>query len=80
MSGRFISVIATYGIDEKGKLISSKQLIFPMLRTIPNNTRGNFIYTFGSEASPIIKINNRIVSEQTERFSIKGILATSGHI
>jgi hypothetical protein len=78
MSGRFISVIATYGIDEKGKLISSKQLIFPMLRTIPNNTRGNFIYTFGSEASPIIKINNRIVSEQTERFSIKGILATSG--
>jgi hypothetical protein len=78
MSGRFISVIATYGIDEKGKLISSKQLIFPMLRTIPNNTRGNFIYTFGTEALPSVKINNRVVAEQTERFSIKGILTSSG--
>ncbi len=35
MSGRFISVIVTYGIDEKGKMVSSKQLVFPMLRTIP---------------------------------------------
>jgi hypothetical protein len=80
MSGRFISVIATYGVDENGKLISSKQLIFPMLRTIPNNTHGNFIYTFGSEAIPVIKINNRIVAEQIDRFSIKGILVTSGII
>ncbi len=80
MSGRFISVIATYGVDENGKLVSSKQLIFPMLRTIPNNTRGNFIYTFGSEALPVIKINNRIVNEQIVRFSIRGILVTSGII
>jgi len=80
MSGRFISLIATYGVNENGKYVSSKQLIFPMLRTIPNNTHGNFIYTFGSEAIPVIKINNRIVNEQITQFSIKGVLVTSGTI
>jgi hypothetical protein len=59
MSGKYISFISTYGTDEKGKLISSKQLIFPMLRTIPNNTRGNFIYTFGTEASPVIRLQSK---------------------
>jgi hypothetical protein len=78
MSGRFISVIVTYGIDEKGKMVSSKQLVFPMLRTIPNNTHASFIYTFGSDVSPVIKINKKAVSELTENFSIKGILTASG--
>ena len=74
MSGRFISSIITYGVDEKGKLIISRQLIFPMLRTIPNDTRGNFIYTFGTEASPVIKINNRQANEIVTGFSLRGAL------
>ncbi len=77
MSGRFISVITTYGVDETGELISSKQLVFPMLRTIPNDTRGNLIYTFSSDAVPMIRINNRPVNEQIIRFSLKGILTTT---
>lgn len=74
MSGRFISAIITYGVDDKGKFIISRQLIFPMLRTIPNDTRGNFIYTFGPEASPVIKINNRQANEIVTGFSLRGVL------
>jgi len=80
MSGKHISVILTYGIDEKGKLISSKQLVFPMLRTLPNDTRGNFIYTFGSDVAPVVKINNRIPREQIKSFSLRGILKTESTI
>ena len=80
MSGRFISVITTYGVDETGELISSKQLVFPMLRTIPNDTRGNLIYTFSSDAVPMIRISNRPVNEQIIRFSLKGILTTTSII
>jgi len=76
MSGRFISLIATYGVDEKGKPVLSRQLVFPMLRTIPNDTHANIIYTFGPDASPVIKINNRVVNEQVTRFVIRGILIT----
>jgi hypothetical protein len=80
MSGRFVSVIATYGVDEKGRLVTSKQLVFPMLRTIPNDTHASLIYTFGSESEPVIKINNRPAIEQINRFSIRGILTTYGTI
>ena len=72
MSGRFISIITTYGVDEKGKLLGSKQLVFPMLRTIPNDTHANIIYTFGSDAEPVIRINNRPVNEQVDRFVLIG--------
>lgn len=80
MSGRFISTIITYGVDEKGKLVISRQLIFPMLRTIPNDTHASLIYTFGAEASPVIKISNRQVNEIVTGFSIKGILTIEGTI
>jgi len=74
MSGRFISVIATYGVDEKGNPVLSRQLVFPMLRTIPNDTHAHFIYTFGQEAAPLIKINNRPVNEKVKRFVLRGLL------
>lgn len=74
MSGRFISVIATYGVDEKGRPVLSRQLVFPMLRTIPNDTHANIIYTFGQDVAPVIKINNRPVNEQVNRFVLRGLL------
>lgn len=74
MSGKYISLIATYGIDEMGRLVLSKQLVFPMLRTIPNDTHGSLIYTFGSEVAPVIKINNRVPAEVIKSFSIKGLI------
>ena len=74
MSGRFISVIATYGVDEKGRPVLSRQLVFPMLRTIPNDTHANIIYTFGQDVAPVIKINNRTVNEQVNRFVLRGLL------
>jgi len=74
MSGRFVSMIATYGVDEKGMPVLSRQLVFPMLRTIPNDTHANIIYTFGSDAEPTIRINNRPVNEQVDRFVLRGLL------
>jgi hypothetical protein len=80
MSGRFISVITTYGVDAKGALIGSKQLVFPMLRTIPNDTHASLIYTFGSENEPVVKINNRKVNEIITKFSLRGILTTESNV
>lgn len=76
MSGKQLSVILTYGTDARGFLISSKQLIFPMLRTIPNDTRGHTTYTFGTEVSPIIKINRKKINETVKQFYLKGLLRT----
>ncbi|HEX2977042.1 MAG TPA: hypothetical protein VHO68_13985 [Bacteroidales bacterium] len=78
MSGRFVSAIIRYGVDENGKLILSRQLVFPMLRTIPNDTHASLTYTFGQESSPVIKINNRIVTENVISFNLRGLLAIDG--
>ncbi len=80
MSGRFISVITSYGVDEKGKLLGTKQLVFPMLRTIPNDTHASLAYTFGQETEPVIKVNNRPVNEIITGFRLRGILTTTGTI
>jgi hypothetical protein len=80
MSGKFISVITTYGVNEKSRLILTKQLVFPMLRTVPNDTHASLIYSFGSESEPVIKINNRIATEEITGFSLKGILVISGKL
>lgn len=77
MSGRFISVITTYGVDEKGKLLGTKQLVFPMLRTIPNDTHASLSYTFGQEAEPVIKINNRPANEIITGFRPIGLSSFS---
>lgn len=74
MSGRFVSMIATYGVDEEGRPVLSRQLVFPMLRTIPNDTHANIIYTFGPDAGPLIKINNCPPIEQVDRFVLRGLL------
>jgi hypothetical protein len=78
MSGKFISAIITYGVDENAKLIMSRQLVFPMLRTIPNDTHASLIYTFGPESAPQIKINSRVANEAVTSFRLKGILTVEG--
>jgi hypothetical protein len=80
MSGRFISVITTYGVDAKGNLTGTKQLVFPMLRTIPNDTHASLIYSFGAENEPVIKINNRKISEIITRFTLRGLLTTESNV
>ncbi|MGE5419217.1 MAG: hypothetical protein ACM3UT_03480 [Chloroflexota bacterium] len=78
MSGKFISAIITYGTDDKGRLVLNRQLIFPMLRTVPNDTHASLIYSFGQESSPVIKVNNRPAAEMVNRFSLKGVLTIEG--
>ena len=57
MSGRRVSVIVTYGVDERGKLILSRQVVFPVLRFAPNKTRDHLALTFGDDATPRVPLN-----------------------
>jgi hypothetical protein len=78
MSGKFISAIITYGVDENARLIMNRQLVFPMLRTIPNDTHASLIYTFGQESAPVIRINNRAAIEAVTSFRVRGIVTAEG--
>jgi hypothetical protein len=75
MSGRKVSLIATYGVDAEAHLILQRQVVFPLLRTLPNDTHASLIYTFGEDATPRILIDGHAVAGETVRsISHKGIL------
>lgn len=75
MSGRRVSVIVTYGVDERGKLTLSRQVIFPMLRFAPNKTRDHLALTFGEDATPRVLLDRALPrSEVVTAFRHRGIM------
>jgi hypothetical protein len=75
MSGRRVSVIVTYGVDERGKLALSRHVIFPMLRFAPNKTRDHLALVFADDASPRVLLNRATPrADVVERFSHSGLL------
>lgn len=76
MSGFNISTIVHYGI-ENGLLKQHVQLIFPMLRTIPNDTHASLSYKIDNRDLPQISINGILVAENPYEFTLRGILGYS---
>ena len=76
MSGRKVSLILTYGVRENGSLSLTRQLVFPTLRTIPNDTHASLSYTFGDDAAPRLFIGGRFAaSEVVSSVHIRGLVA-----
>lgn len=73
MSGLYISAIVYYGV-ELGKLKQKTHLIFPMLRTIPNDTHASLSYEINNDQLDKILIKGQPINEEPKVFPIKGIL------
>ncbi len=79
MSGRKVSVIATYGVDAGGHLLLKRQIIFPLLRTLPNDTHASLNYMLGEDAEPRILLDGRVAGDEiVQSISHKGIMTISG--
>jgi hypothetical protein len=75
MSGRRVSAIVTYGVRENGALTLTRQLVFPALRTIPNDTHASLSYTFGETDTPRIFVAGRPARETISRIRHRGLIA-----
>lgn len=80
MSGKQISAIVRYGVDTSGSIHISRKLVFPMLRTIPNDTRGNLIREFSGNVVEAIFIDQQPVKEQLSSFRMKGYLQSNSNL
>lgn len=78
MSGKQLSAIVRYGVQPSGAAYLSRKLVFPMLRTIPNDTRGNLIREFNGNITDSITINGKRITETPRSFLIHGYLQTTG--
>jgi hypothetical protein len=74
MSGRRISAIVTYGVRANGSLSLTRQVVFPWLRTLPNDTHASLSYTFGEDASPRVFVGGRPAREVVTRVRHRGLI------
>jgi hypothetical protein len=69
ISGLRSSVVVTYGADATGRLTLSRHLVWPMLRTIPNDTHASLQLVFDSANSPCVEVDG--VAQQEKLVSVR---------
>lgn len=75
MGGRQVAVIVRYGTDEAGKLQMHRHIVWPMLRTIPNDTYGSLADDFDRDVFPQIMIDGKLLeAESPRRICLRGLL------
>lgn len=74
MSGEKVSAILNYGVDQDKRFSSNRTIVFPMLRTIPNNTHASLIRQFNWNVTDLININKAKPKEQVTSVELDGFL------
>ena len=77
MAGRQMAVVLHYGISATGRFTCERHLVFPMLRTIPNDTHASFIHYVNWEALESVLIGqSRLIDrqEQVDSISLQGLM------
>lgn len=78
MSGLKVSTVLRYGVDEKGAFILNRSLIWPMLRTIPNNTHASLMRRFGWNIVNMIEINGQTLqNEKVTDITLNGTMVVN---
>ena len=79
MSGLRASVVYYWGVDEKKQFHMDRHLVFPMLRTIPNNTHASWMPRCDVDFLKGMTANKRYMSpQQVKVVTINGTLNVSG--
>ena len=81
MSGRQVSAVIDYGSQADGSLLLARTVVWPMLRTVPDDTHASLIRKFGAEASPAIEIDGRPAgAERLQQVRFDGRLALQSEL
>ena len=81
MSGHRASVVYYWGVNEKKQFQMDRHLVFPMLRTIPNNTHASWMPRCDVDFLKGMTANKRAMTgEEVKKVTIDGILNIFGTI
>ena len=58
MSGKMMATVLYWGVDEQARFTVDRSLVFPMLRTIPNNTHASLMIRQNLDVVAQLRINN----------------------
>lgn len=74
MSGLKVSTVVRYGVDDEGRFLLNRGMVWPMLRTIPNDTHASLMRKLGWNPLENVLINNAQIKEQVRRISLDGTM------
>lgn len=75
MSGELVSFVTRWNIDEMKNFSQERSLVFPMLRTIPNNTHASLMYRMQTDIVSLLGVNGLApVQLGVKKVSINGAL------
>lgn len=74
MSGKQVSVVLRYGVKEDGTFELNKSMVWPMLRTIPNNTHGSLMRRLDWNPLEDVMVEGRAMREQVKSVTLNGTL------
>jgi hypothetical protein len=64
LSGKFISAVIHYGVNADQSFYINRDIVWPMLRTIPNNTHASLIRSFNIDPVKMIAVNKKQVQQE----------------
>ena len=75
MSGEQISVVFRYGVNENGEFELNRGFVWPMLRTIPNNTHASLMRRLGWNILDFVTANGRsMANEKVKSITLDGVM------
>ena len=81
MSGLKVSTVLRYGVNADGSFELNKSMIWPMLRTIPNNTHASLMRRFAWNATDMVSGNGQSLSgEKVNKITLDGKMTVESTI
>ena len=80
MSGQKVSTVLRYGVDANGAFVLNRSMVWPMLRTIPNNTHASLMRRFAWKVTDMIEVDGRsLINEKVENITLDGKMTVCSH-
>lgn len=80
MSGQQVSTVVRYGVNADGSFYLNRSMVFPMLRTVPNNTHASLMRRFAWNITDMVSVNGQsLLNEKTGQVTLKGLMTVQSH-
>lgn len=80
MSGLKVSTVIRYGVNEKGEFSYNRGMVWPMLRTVPNDTHASLMRRLGWNPLECVLVNNKQVDEKVRNIVLDGTMSVESQI
>lgn len=75
MSGLKVSTVLRYGVDANGAFVLNRSMVWPMLRTIPNNTHASLMRRFAWNVTDMVEVDGRsLPDEKVKEITLNGTM------